>query len=93
VQRYNNLHQHAAPAARICKGSSHHKTNHLNIDDMDSESDDNSNDLMDPNRPWLDEWNTYFNMNEVVPVGMGIVRWWGVYLSVFPFKTLSSLTL
>ena len=50
----------------------------MNIDDTDSESDDGSNKAVDPSRPWLDEWNMYFNTHEVVPEGMGIVRWWGV---------------
>jgi hypothetical protein len=53
---------------------------------MDSESDNNSNNLIDPNRPWLDKWNTYVNTNEVVPEGMGIVHWWGVCLPLFQFK-------
>jgi hypothetical protein len=50
----------------------------MNIDDTDSESDNGGNEAVDPSRPWLDEWNTYFNTHEVVPEGMGIVRWWGV---------------
>ena len=49
--------------------------NRLNIDDMDSDSDENTDGVIDPNRPWLDEWNTYFNTHEVVLEGMGIVRW------------------
>ena len=55
--------------------------NRLNIDDTDSDSDENTDGVIDPNRLWLDEWNTYFNTHEVVPEGMGIIRWWGVSCS------------
>ena len=76
VQRYTDLHQHAAPSPpHARKGILNHKMNHLNIDDTDSDSDENTDGVIDPNRPWLDEWNTYFNTHEVVLEGMGIVRW------------------
>lgn len=79
MQRYNDLHQHAVPpSTHARKGTSRAKTSRMNIDDTDSESDNGGNEAVDPSRPWLDEWNTYFNTHEVVPEGMGIVRWWGV---------------
>ena len=78
MQWYNELHQHAAPrSARVRKGTSCN-ANRLNIDDTDSESDDDDTKASDPSKPWLDKWNTYFHTLEVVPDGMGIVRWWGV---------------
>jgi hypothetical protein len=46
----------------------------MNIDDTDSESDEDG----DPGSPWLNEWTTYLNSNEVIPEGMGMVQWWGV---------------
>ena len=46
----------------------------MNTDDTDSESDEDG----DPSRPWLDEWITYLSSHEVIPEGVGIVRWWGV---------------
>jgi hypothetical protein len=56
----------------------------VNIDDMDSESDEDG-EIIDPNRLWLDEWTAYLNSNEVVSEGMGIVHWWGV-CEVFPSR-------
>jgi hypothetical protein len=50
----------------------------LNIDDTDSENNDDSDETIDLSRPWLNEWNAYFNTHDVVPEGMGVVRWWGV---------------
>ena len=62
VQRYTDLHQHAAPIhTHARKGISNRKTNCLNIDDTDSESNDNADGVIDPSQPWLDEWNSYFN--------------------------------
>lgn len=85
MQRYNDLHQHAAPnSTRVRKSNSRHNTSRLNIDDTDTESDNNDDDSTDPNRPWLDEWTMYFNTHEAVPDGMGIVHWWGVCLTLFP---------
>jgi hypothetical protein len=49
----------------------------MNINDTDSESDED-NDIIDPNRPWLDQWTAYLNSNEVIPEGLGMVHWWGV---------------
>lgn len=83
MERYNNLHQHAEPTStRSRKITTRPETNHLNIDDTDSDSDDGANEMVDPSNPWLDEWNTYFNVNEVVPEGMGVVQWWGVRLFI-----------
>ena len=31
---------------------------------------------------WMDEWKSYINTREDVPEGMGIVRWWGVSISI-----------
>ena len=76
MQWYTDLHWHAEPSlTHACKGILNHKMNHLNINDTDSESDENTDGVIDPSRPWLDEWNTYFNTHEVVPGGMGIVCW------------------
>ena len=36
---------------------------------------DEDDDTIDP---WLHEWNAYLNSNEIVPEGIGMVRWWGV---------------
>jgi len=51
-----------------------------NIDDTDSESEMEV-DTVDPTKPYLHEWNTYLLTHEIIPEGMGLVRWWGV--SVF----------
>jgi hypothetical protein len=88
VQRHKDLHQHAAPVSTcVRKGASHRKKNRLNIDDTNSETDDLSDEALDPNRPWLDEWNSYFNTHEVVPEGMGAVCWWGVWFLISPVQS------
>ena len=72
------------------KAKTHRKTKRLNIDDTDSESDDNNNETSDPSRPWLDEWNSYLGIQEVIPEDMGVVRWWGVWLQYLLFKLIYS---
>ena len=72
------------------KAKTHRKTKRLNIDDTDSESDDNNNETSDPSRPWLDEWNSYLGIQEVIPEDMGVVRWWGVWLQYLLFKLVYS---
>ena len=52
---------------------------HWNIDDTDSSSDDK--DYLQASstvNAYLEEWNLYLNMNEVVLDDIGIVGWWGV---------------
>jgi len=51
------------------------KKSRHNIDDTDSEIEVAA---VDPMKPWLDEWNTYIQTHEIIPEGMGLVRWWGV---------------
>ncbi|PPQ97932.1 hypothetical protein CVT26_002952 [Gymnopilus dilepis] len=52
-----------------------------NCDDMtDSESDSDS-ELVDPAKPWLNEWNMYKTTRESVPDDMNIVKWWGASLA------------
>jgi hypothetical protein len=85
LQRYDNLHEHAATTStRICKPSTSNKSGQefgrMNIDDTDSESDEDG----DPGRPWLNEWATYLNSNEVIPEGMGMVQWWGIHGQRYP---------
>ena len=75
------------------KAKTHRKTKRLNIDDTDSESDDNNNETSDPSRPWLDEWNSYLGIQEVIPEDMGVVRWWGVWLQYLLFKLVYSDTI
>jgi hypothetical protein len=53
------------------------KSSRRNIDDTDSESEMEVGSA-DPTKPWLHEWNTYIQTHEMIPEGMGIVRWWGV---------------
>ena len=72
------------------KAKTHRKTKRLNIDDTDSESNDNNNETSDPSRPWLDEWNSYLGIQEVIPEDMGVVRWWGVWLQYLLFKLVYS---
>ena len=72
------------------KAKTHRKTKRLNIDDTDSESDDNNNETSDPSRPWLDKWNSYLGIQEVIPEDMGVVHWWGVWLQYLLFKLVYS---
>jgi hypothetical protein len=53
------------------------KSQRRNIDDTDSDSEMEVA-AGDPMKPWLHEWNTYIQTHEIIPEGMGIVRWWGV---------------
>ncbi|KAH9063531.1 hypothetical protein EDB87DRAFT_199265 [Lactarius vividus] len=105
LQKYNELREHAATiSAHDRKPSSSNNFRRLNIDDTDSESDEDSEDV-DPDRLWLNEWTAYLNSNEVVPEEMGTVHWWGVrsisppccslalIFSVDPWPTLPDLAI
>jgi hypothetical protein len=61
------------------KASSPHKSSpHHNFDDTtEDESDDDDAAASKPNA-CMDEYRLYLTTNEVIPEGMGIVRWWGV---------------
>ena len=32
----------------------------------------------DPAKPWLQEYNLYFNTTDEIPEGQSLVQWWGV---------------
>ena len=73
------------------QGTTHgRKKSHChNIDDTDSESETEMT-AADPTKPWLNEWNTYIQTHEIIPEGMGIVRWWGVciFFQVFWYNLI-----
>lgn len=84
IQKYNDLRKHAATIfTHDRKPSSSNNPRRLNIDDTDSESDEDSEDV-DPDRLWLNEWSAYLNSDEVVPEGMGTVHWWGIHGQRYP---------
>ena len=90
MQWYEDLHWDTVPTStNVHKGISHCKKNrHLIVDETDSESDNNNNEVTD--QPWLDKWTDYINTNKFVPEGMGVICWWGYdsILSHIPSLTL-----
>ncbi len=87
IEQYQKLHAHlqmASLSTHKSKTLSLNGLHHQNVDDTDTEDDDDDDvfdNLVDPSRPWLEEWNLYLNTHDIVPEGMGIVCWWGVSLS------------
>jgi hypothetical protein len=58
---------------------------HNLLRELDSSDDGNSNDesgpsagAYDPAKPWLWEYNLYFNTTDEIPEGQSLVQWWGV---------------
>ncbi|KAJ7105653.1 ribonuclease H-like domain-containing protein, partial [Mycena epipterygia] len=43
---------------------------------------------IDPLKPWLDEYQLYFNVREVVPQGMDAIQWWGINSHRYPVWAL-----
>lgn len=33
---------------------------------------------LDPSRPWLEDFQAFLRVVEVLPEGMGVLEWWGV---------------
>jgi len=46
--------------------------------DTDSENEDDTDEALDPAKPWMGEFKRYLDTVDVVPDNMNIVRWWGV---------------
>lgn len=44
----------------------------------DDDESINSSTHIDPLKPWLDEYQLYLTVREVVPEGMDTIQWWGV---------------
>lgn len=58
---------------------------HNLLRELDSSDDENSDDesspsvgAYDPAKPWLWEYNLYFNTTDEIPEGQSLVQWWGV---------------
>jgi hypothetical protein len=80
LERFNTL--QSSPTAKstcVCKIASTRKSTRPNIDDTDTEDEsDDNNTGISPANAWQDEWKSYINPIEDIPIGMGLVRWWGV---------------
>lgn len=50
----------------------------LTPDDDDDDESNLTQTHVDPEKPWLDEYNLYFNTRESLPPGMTTIEWWGV---------------
>lgn len=59
------------------------------VNRVDDSSDEDSDTEIDPSRPWLAEFNSYFRTHEIVPEGMSIVTWWGVGVAIFSIRYIS----
>jgi len=44
-----------------------------------SENEDNNDKMLDPAKPWMNEFKWYLDTMDVVPENMSIVQWWGVH--------------
>ncbi|KAI9437033.1 hypothetical protein H4582DRAFT_2078100 [Lactarius indigo] len=73
----------APPPPPASANHQHQTTGCVNIDDIDSESDGDG-EVIDPDRPWFNEWMAYLNSNEVIPKGVGMVHWWGIHGQCYP---------
>lgn len=53
--------------------------------ELDSSSDDEEPAMpqIDPNKPWLKEFNTYLDAVDEVPEDMSLIGWWGVSFTHF----------
>jgi len=86
MERFNELNAslESPQAQRPAYGASRKlpapiKRNHFNVDDTDSETEDNYQQV---DSGWTGEWKLYMNTHEVVPDQMDIVRWWGVHMNI-----------
>jgi hypothetical protein len=79
IERYKLLHEATSATRQVTAthGRKSSQRSRHNIDDTDSESEMEVASA-DPTKSWLHEWNTYIQTHEMIPEGMGIVRWWGV---------------
>jgi hypothetical protein len=46
---------------------------------------------VDPNKPWLKEFNHYLNTVDEIPDGLTVVKWWGVSANSFYSSDISFL--
>ena len=85
TESYRKL-QHASSVPRTttaprASGSKFHDLLH-ELDSSDDENSDNesgpSAGAHDPAKPWLREYNLYFNTTDEIPEGQSLVQWWGV---------------
>ena len=91
MERYNEKTSKTQPqAACVRKAVSPTKLGrHRNVDDTDSSDDEDCQQAINKGNAYLEEWNLYLNTHETVPDDIGIVRWWGVGLSLsFPDSNL-----
>ena len=88
--RYKKL-QHASSVTHTTRAprGSGSKVHNL-LRELDSSDDENSEGessqsagAYDPTKPWLREYNLYFNTTDEIPEGQTLVQWWGVGYSVF----------
>ncbi|PPQ88604.1 hypothetical protein CVT26_004368, partial [Gymnopilus dilepis] len=83
IERYEKM-QTTASVSRSVNVKNTKKSTRRNCDDTtDSESDSDSK-LVDPAKPWLNEWNMYKTTRESVPDDMNIVKWWGLNAHRYP---------
>ena len=87
IERFNDQNNKPSPEpTNTRKAPSSSKPGHRNVDDTDSESDEDCQQVVDATNSWMDEWKSYLNTHEVVPDNMGIVHWWGVRIALlFPY--------
>ena len=77
IDRFNELNKGPVlPLSQKTPASS--KLGHHNVDDTDTESDADDDQVTHPTGTWIDEWKLYLNIYEVVPDSLGVVQWWGV---------------
>ena len=87
IERFNDQNNKPSPEpTNTCKAPSSSKPGCCNINDTDSKSDEDCQQVVDATNSWMDEWKSYLNMHKVVPDNMGIVHWWGVRIALlFPY--------
>src|ERR1700761_3419404 len=92
MERYNEKTSKAQPQATCVRKAVHSPAKlgrHRNVDDTDSSDDEDCQQAISKGDAYLEEWNLYLNTHEVVPDNIGIVRWWGVGLTLsFPDSNL-----
>jgi hypothetical protein len=80
LEHFNTL--QSSPTAKstcVCKIALTRKSTRPNINDTDTEDEsDDNNTGISPANAWQDEWKSYINAIKDIPIGMGLVRWWGV---------------
>ena len=77
IDRFNELNKASTiPLPQKMRASS--KPGHYNVNDTDTESDADNDQVTHATSTWVDEWKLYLNTYEVVPDNLGLVLWWGV---------------